>query len=122
MAKPTPKRLTTRVYESAARAFYVDFLEFEVLFVHRLDHDAPLYLALRQGQCELHLSEHFGDGTPGTVVRIEVPDVSAMCDVLSAKNYTYAKPEWTSQPWGWDEMTITDPAGNRLLFVSPNGL
>jgi uncharacterized glyoxalase superfamily protein PhnB len=108
--------------KSAARAFYVDFLEFEILFEHRFDHDAPLYLALRQGQCELHLSEHFGDGTPGTVVRIEVPDVPAMCDVLRAKNYTYAKPEWASQPWGWDEMTITDPAGNRLLFVSPNGL
>ena len=106
--------------EQATRAFYLDFLGFDVPFEHRFGPDAPLYLGLRQGACEVHLSEHFGDGTPGTVIRIEVVDVSAMCDALNVKNYKHAEPEWQRQPWGWDEMSICDPSGNRLIFASPH--
>lgn len=103
----------------AARAFYLDFLGFDLLFEHRFDAEAPLYMGLRQGACELHLSEHFGDGTPGTCVRIEVPDVVQMSAALNAKSYKYAKPQWQRQSWGWNEMAIADPAGNKLIFASP---
>jgi uncharacterized glyoxalase superfamily protein PhnB len=102
----------------AARAFYVDFLEFEVLFEHRFSEDAPLYMGLRCGECELHISEHFGDATPGSSVRIEVDDVDAMSARLIAKNYAHAKPGWQRQAWGWDEMSISDPSGNRLVFAT----
>lgn len=82
--------------------------------------DLPLYMAVRREACELHLSEHFGDGTPGTYVRIEVADVAAMSAELNSKDYKYAKPGWQRQPWGWDEMGINDPAGNKLIFVTPH--
>lgn len=104
--------------EDAARAFYVDFLGFEIVFEHRFDADAPLYMGLRHGACELHLSEHHGDGTPGTCLRIEVPDVQGFSAALNAKRYKNARPGVQSQPWGWDEMSISDPAGNKLIFCT----
>jgi len=105
---------------SLSKAFYLDFLEFDLVFEHRFSPDAPLYMGIAKGACTLHLSEHFGDGTPGTVVRIEVADVASMSQALIAKNYKNAKPGWQRQSWGWDEMSITDPAGNKLVFASPN--
>ncbi len=48
--------------EAKAREFYVGFLGFEVTLEHRLDDNSPLYLGLRLGAYELHLSEHFGNG------------------------------------------------------------
>lgn len=56
--------------EIKAREFYLDFLGFEILFEHRFDPEAPLYLGLKLGDCELHVSEHFGDATPGSSIRI----------------------------------------------------
>ncbi|QUJ77146.1 VOC family protein [Sulfitobacter albidus] len=106
--------------EAQTRAFYIDFLGFEILFEHRFDGDAPLYLGLRQGACELHLSEHFGDAVPGAGLRIEVADVAAYCTELNAKSYTFARPGVQVQEWGWDEMMIKDPSGNRLVFCTPN--
>ncbi|MCX7564896.1 glyoxalase superfamily protein [Sulfitobacter sp. F26169L] len=106
--------------EAVTKAFYLDFLGFEVVFEHRFSPDAPLYLGVRQGGCEIHLSEHFGDGTPGTVLRIEVEEVAALCASLIGKHYKHAKPDWQRQPWGWDEMCIADPSGNKLIFASPN--
>ena len=105
--------------EAAARAFYVDFLGFEIVFEHRFEPGTPLYMGLRRGDCELHISEHYGDATPGSALRIEVPDVHAYCAELNAKRYKDARPGVQRQDWGWDEMTIRDPAGNRLIFCTP---
>ncbi len=102
--------------EAAARAFYIDFLGFEVEFEHRFDPDAPLYLSLRRGDCALHVSEHHGDATPGSALRIEVEDVHGYCRDLNAKKYQNARPGVQRQPWGFDDMKIDDPAGNRLIF------
>lgn len=104
--------------ESASRAFYLDFLGFEVVFEHRFEPDSPLYLGVCNGACELHLSEHFGDGTPGTVLRIEVQDVHAYAETLNAKAYRNARPGVQRQSWGWDEMAIADPSGNKLIFCT----
>ncbi len=105
--------------EGAARAFYLDFLGFEVLFEHRFHEDAPLYMGVLRGDCELHLSEHYGDGTPGTFVRIEVEDVRRYAAALNAKPYRYSRPGVQRQDWGWDEMSISDPAANKLIFCTP---
>lgn len=105
--------------EAAARAFYVGFLGFEVEFEHRFDDDAPLYLSLGRGDCVLHVSGHHGDATPGSALRIEVEDVHAYCRHLNAKPYRHAQPTVQRQPWGFDEMAIVDPAGNRLIFCTP---
>ncbi|MCQ0092415.1 glyoxalase superfamily protein [Roseovarius sp. M141] len=104
--------------EAATRAFYIDFLGFVVTFEHRFEDDAPLYLSLKRGDCVLHISEHHGDASPGAAVRIEVDDVHGYCRDLNAKKYKYARPGVQRQPWGFDDMKIADPAGNRLIFCT----
>ena len=104
--------------EAQARAFYVDFLGFEVTFEFRFEPDTPLYMGLKLGNCELHLSEHFGDASPGASMRIEMDDVRAYCAALNAKRYRHARPGVQRQPWGMDDMTISDPFGNKLIFCT----
>ena len=104
--------------EAKAREFYLDFLGFEIVFEHRFDAAAPLYMGVRLGDCELHLSEHHGDGTPGAAIRIEVEDVAAFADALAAKGYKYSRPGVIDQTWGQREATIPDPFGNRLIFCT----
>jgi catechol 2,3-dioxygenase-like lactoylglutathione lyase family enzyme len=60
-----------RIYDIAkAREFYVDFLGFQIDWEHRFAPDLPLYMQVSRSGVTLHLSEHYGDGTPGTVVYI----------------------------------------------------
>lgn len=106
--------------EVKMREFYIDFLGFSVIFEHRFAPDAPLYVSLRMGACELHVSEHHGDATPGGAARIAVPDVHAYAKALNAKRYKHAGPGVQRQPYGWDDMSIADPFGNRLIFCTPN--
>jgi catechol 2,3-dioxygenase-like lactoylglutathione lyase family enzyme len=97
-----------------AREFYVDFLHFAVDWEHRFGDGFPLYLQLSRGDCVLHLSEHHGDGTPGTVVRIETDGLDELHRELP--EYRYYKPHIDEADWG-REMTLLDPFGNRLVFV-----
>lgn len=105
--------------EKATKEFYIAFLGFEIEFEHRFEPDTPLYLGVRRDDCVLHLSEHHGDSTPGSALRIGVPDVNAYCQILNAKQYKHARPGVQRQPWGYDDMSISDPSGNRLIFCTP---
>ncbi len=104
--------------EAKAREFYVDFLGFEAESEHRFEPDTPLYLSLRMGDCSLHLSEHFGDASPGGAIRIEVEDVHSYCAELNAKRYRHARPGVVRQPFGVDEMIVRDPFSNRVVFFT----
>ncbi len=100
-----------------SREFYVGYLGFEVKWEHRFEIDLPLYIEIARGACVIHLSEHHGDCTPISALRIPVSDARALHAELSAKDYRYAKP-------GYDpterEICLTDPAGNRLIFFQPD--
>jgi uncharacterized glyoxalase superfamily protein PhnB len=110
-----------RIFDEAkAREFYVDFLEFKVDWEHRFEPGLPLYMGVSKDTVVLHLSEHFGDGTPGTHVRIECGDVDAFQQALLAKKYKNARPGVQDQEWGAREMTIGDPFGNKLTFWMPS--
>ncbi|MGC4250474.1 MAG: glyoxalase superfamily protein [Sphingobium sp.] len=105
--------------EARTRAFYCGFLGFDLLFEHRFEPDLPLYMIMAREGCVLHLSEHYGDATPGSAIRVAVDDVAAYARQLREKRFENARPgapvetEWHSL-----EMTIIDPAGNRLIFHS----
>ena len=106
-----------RMFDIAkAREFYLDFLGFEVRFEHRFDDNAPLYMGIARDGCELHLSEHHGDGSPGAHIRVEVADVAGLHRELMAKKYRYAGPGLEETPWRTREVTVSDPFGNRLTF------
>lgn len=104
--------------EEATKAFYINFLEFELTFEHRLEPNTPLYMGLKKGDCVIHISEHYGDAAPGASVRFEVSDVHGFSKHLNDKKYKYARPGVQSQPWGYDEMAINDPSGNKIIFCT----
>jgi uncharacterized glyoxalase superfamily protein PhnB len=109
-----------RIFDEAkAREFYIEFLEFEVDFEHRFSDDAPLYLGISRDSFELHLSEHFGDGTPGSRVRVQVSDIDDLHTTLTAKKYKHCRPDILDQDWGQREIIVDDPFGNKLVFCQP---
>jgi uncharacterized glyoxalase superfamily protein PhnB len=119
LGAPTP--ILRSFDEKRAKAFYLDFLGFELVFEHRFEDWAPLYMAVKKGDCVLHLSEHYGDGTPGSSVRIPVDDVKAYMAELRSKEFGNSRPgEPQLQEWGSWEITIADPASNRLTFYTEN--
>lgn len=105
--------------ETKAREFYIDFLGFKVFFEHRFEPGTPLYMGVIKDECVLHISEHHGDACPGSAIRIEIDDVDAYCKQLNDKRYQNARPGVQEQPWGYRDMSIDDPAGNRLIFCTP---
>jgi uncharacterized glyoxalase superfamily protein PhnB len=102
--------------EVKAREFYVDFLGFEVDFEHRFGPDFPLYMQVSRAGAVLHLSEHHGDATPGSAVRIGTAGLDQVASELREKDYKFARPAIQEQPWGLTELTVTDPFGNRIIF------
>lgn len=105
--------------EVRTRDFYIDFLGFEHVFEHRFEEWAPLYMGVRHGDCLIHLSEHYGDATPGATVQIWVDDVVAYAAELRAKKYGNSRPGVPEEtPWGTREIGIKDPASNTLIFFS----
>ncbi len=104
--------------EVKARDFYLDYLGFTVAFEHRFEPGLPLYLGIERDQCTLHLSEHHGDATPGSAMRIEVDDVDRLHAELTAKAHPHSRPQVQAMPWGSRDMTVVDPFGNRLTFTS----
>ena len=107
--------------ESRAREFYLDFLGFTVDWEHRFEEDLPLYMQVALGECVLHLSEHHGDSSPGSALRIETEGLEAFQRRLLEKRYRYARPGIVETPWGTKDMSVRDPFGNRLTFTSPLG-
>ena len=106
--------------EGKAREFYVDFLGFSIDWEHRFEPGLPLYMQLSRAGILLHVSEHHGDGSPGVNVRIDVTGLRDFHEELIAKRYKNMRPGLETPEWGGTEMTVIDPAGNRLIFVEAN--
>ena len=104
--------------EVKAKEFYVDFLGFTVDWEHRFEEGLPLYVQISKDDCVLHLSEHHGDCCPGSAMRIETNELEAFQKELVAKQYKNARPGIEKKPWGSNEMSVSDPFGNRLTFTS----
>jgi Glyoxalase superfamily protein len=62
----------------------------------------------------LHLSEHHGDGTPGTIVYIATTGVRELHTELSAKDYPNLRPGLTDEIGTC--LQLLDPFGNTLRF------
>jgi uncharacterized glyoxalase superfamily protein PhnB len=102
--------------EAKAREFYIDWLGFKVDFQHRFEPELPLYMQISRGDCVIHLSEHHGDATPGSGIRIRCDELEAFHAEISAKHYKNYRPSLQDQEWGTREMTVQDGCGNRLTF------
>jgi catechol 2,3-dioxygenase-like lactoylglutathione lyase family enzyme len=102
-----------------AREFYIGFLGLKVDWEHRFSPDAPAYMQVSRGGVAVRLSEHHGDGTPGSVAYVYTTGVAELQRELSDKKYRYNKPGLERQEWGMTEVTVTDPFNNRITFGEP---
>jgi catechol 2,3-dioxygenase-like lactoylglutathione lyase family enzyme len=85
-------------------------LGFEVESEHAFGADWPLYVRLRRGAAQLHLSEHRLDGGPITHVYLYVEDVARIIPAGAVVE---------DCPWGMRETRLTDPDGNHVRVGSP---
>ncbi|MEQ3550484.1 glyoxalase superfamily protein [Pseudonocardia nematodicida] len=98
------------------RPFYVDYLGFAVEWEHRFEPGMPLYARLARGATRLDLSEHHGDGTPGSAVWIPVADVGALHRELRRKDHPSVRPGIDRDAPGGPTLAVIDPSGNMLRF------
>lgn len=106
--------------EEKAREFYLDYLGFKLDWEHRFEPDLPLYMQVSRGTFLLHLSEHYGDGSPGARVSVQIQGIDELHRELTAKAYKYLRPGVEDQPWGARTLTVTDPFSNKITFSEPN--
>ncbi len=100
-----------------ARAFYLDFLGWTTVGEPSFEDHVPRYVRLSgPSSARIDLSEHHGDGTPGTAILIMVPDAAALHADLAGRDYGYAEPGLEESPLG-RTVTVHDPSGNRISFL-----
>ena len=85
-------------------------LGFVVESEHVFEPGMPLYVRLRRGPAQLHLSEHRLDGGPVTHVYLYVEDVDRIIPAGTVAE---------DCPWGMREARLTDPDGNEVRVGSP---
>jgi len=102
--------------EAKAREFYVDWLGFSVDWEHRFDPNTPLYMQVSRDGIAFHISEHHGDGSPGSHVRVEIRGVREFHAELIARKYKNNRPGLERPDWGGIEFTVIDPVNNRITF------
>lgn len=102
--------------EAKAREFYVDYLGFEIDWEHRFEPGLPLYMQVSRAGMVLHISEHHGDGTPGTAIFVETTGLREFHSELTDKTYSNLRPGIEEAPWNAWCMTVIDPFGNTIRF------
>lgn len=106
-----------RIFDDAlAREFYCDWLGMTLDWEHRFEPGLPIYLQVSRAGLVLHLSEHAGDGTPGSKLFINVNDLDGLFADLSSRPYRRNRPAIETAPWGARTFELIDPFANRLLF------
>ena len=104
-----------RVFDQAkAEEFYIDYLGFATDWEHRFEPDSPRYAQISRSELIIHLSEHHGDGTPGSAVFLPIHGIREFHAEITERNYRFAKPGLEDEPWG---LTIdADLFANQLRF------
>lgn len=106
--------------EVKAKAYYIDYLGFEVDWESRFSPTAPLYLQIHLGEAILHLNGHAKEDAPITEVNIPVLGLQNFCDYLISKQADYPKPIPVDPRYQRrnTDLNLYDPFGNLLVFCS----
>ncbi|QNF29921.1 VOC family protein [Metabacillus sp. KUDC1714] len=97
-------------------SFYIKYLGFKMDWKHQYEENMPFYFQVSLNDAVLHLSEHHGDSSPGSAIRIKINELKSYHSLLSEKEYSYAKPAVEKTPWGTIELTVIDPFSNKITF------
>ena len=108
---------TLRIFDyKKAIEFYIDWLGFSIAWEHRFEENTPVYMEVVKDGITFHLSEHHGDGTPGTHVFVWCTGLKEYHKELIDKKYKYNRPGLEETFYGAWEVTVYDPFGNKLSF------
>lgn len=99
-----------------ARDFYLHFLGFKQDWQNDGDGRAPVYMQVSRGDLVLHLTEHYGDCTPGSNVFVIMKGIEEFHRDVSSRRYKYMRPGLRKAPWNATVMEVIDPFGNRIRF------
>jgi uncharacterized glyoxalase superfamily protein PhnB len=102
--------------EQKAIEFYIDWLGFEIVWKHHFEDNTPIYMEIKKGNITFHLSEHHGDGTPGSRVFIWGEDIKEYHKELIDKKYKYNRPGLEKTFYNAISFTVDDPFGNKIIF------
>jgi len=111
-----------RIFDVAkAKEFYMDWLGFKIDFEHPpiaigVEPGMPLYIGISRDDIQIHLSEHYGDGTPGTHVFVVCNEIEKFYAELQSRPYKYYRPGLEKTFYGTMEISVQDPFGNKLSF------
>lgn len=106
-----------RIFDIAkAQEFYIHFLDFQLDWEHQYEDHFPIYMQVSRGNCVIHLSEHHGDCSPGSAIRVKVNNIEALHSTLKTKSYKYNKPGLEKTPRNTKEITVIDPFSNKITF------
>ena len=106
--------------EAQAKAFYLDYLGFQIDWESRFSPTAPLYMQIHLGDAILQLNGHAKEDAPISEVNIPVLGLQNYCDYLIAKGAGYPKPIAVDPRYQGrnTDLNIYDPFGNHLVFCS----
>jgi catechol 2,3-dioxygenase-like lactoylglutathione lyase family enzyme len=99
-----------------AKEFYVEFLGFKVDWEHHFDENSPAYLQVSRNGLVLHLSEHHGDGSPGSSVFVWMTGIDDFHQEIISKGYRYLRPSVETTFYDAKCMEVIDPFNNRIRF------
>jgi len=106
-----------RIFDAdKAKEFYIGYLGLKIDWEHRFDDTAPLYAQVSRGGLILHLSEHHGDGSPGSNFIVTMTGVEAYHRELSSKGYGHWRPGLVESEWEGLTLQVVDPFNNRIRF------
>lgn len=106
-----------RIFDYAkALEFYRDWLGFTIEWEHTFEENMPVYMEAVKDGITFHLSEHYGDGTPGTHVFIWCTGVKGYHEELINKKYKYNKPGLEKTFYGALSFVVNDPFNNKISF------
>ena len=102
-------------YQKAVE-FYIGWLDFKIVWEHHFEENTPVYMEVVKDGFTLHLSEHHGDGTPGSRVFVWCTGLKAYHKQLIKKNYKYNRPGFEKTFYDAWCVEVIDPFGNKILF------
>jgi catechol 2,3-dioxygenase-like lactoylglutathione lyase family enzyme len=106
-----------RIFDiSKAKAFYLDFLGFQLDWEHKFDDVAPVYIQVSRGGFTLHLTEHHGDCCPGSSVFVWMSGLTEFHAEITSKGYGSLRPGIERTFYDSRCMEVIDPFGNRIRF------
>ncbi|WP_419870556.1 glyoxalase superfamily protein [Chryseobacterium sp. CT-SW4] len=99
-----------------ALEFYRDWLGFEVIWEHHFAENTPVYMEIKKENIIFHLSEHHGDGTPGSRIFIWGEGIVGYYKKLTEKPYKYNNPALEKAFYDAVCFQVYDPFGNVIIF------